>query len=299
MRKIFSTIYPFLLLPILAACVQIKDKSKGSDEVPTRADHFVEATATPNKFVVHLSSVDGTSEIRRQNLTENQITATAVELSSSVDGLVDTTVTPGNKYRYQYFNAAGYVIKIAEVEIPRDLVIDHEVSLSQSPDWQNIYRVYFMNGGILTTNGNNVLLKAQLIYSDHGVIRTFAAGATASSGMNGRSGGVIRIFTQSAAVGDLAVELRGENGGAGSSGAALNSRNGSDGGSGGNTGNFYFDSISNNSLRVTHLMQAGASGVGGPGLPALGGCPAGARGRDECFSFPAGTNGRNGQDGQS
>lgn len=293
MRKVFTKIYPLLLVPVLAACVQIKDKSKGEDILPP--DHSVEAMATPNVFRVHLSRAEGASEIRRQNLSEAQINATAVTLDSSIDsGLVDSQVKPGEKYRYEYLSSSGNILKIVEVEIPQDLVIDHEVSLTQSPSWQNIYRVFFLNGGTLTTNGYNVLLKAQVIDSDHGRIRTFADQATAATETDGKSGGIIRIFTKNAS-GDLAVELRGENGGAGSATGGV--RNG-DAGSGGDAGKLYLDSQSTNGLRVTHMIQAGAGGIGakaiaGSSICIMGGCHAG-----EFLTTPGRKAGHNGADGQ-
>lgn len=299
MTKIFSKIYPLILVPVIAACVQIKDKDK-HDEVPP-PDHYVEATVTPNEFRVHLPPMGGGDEIRRQNLSQDEINPAAVSLEVGVGGnLVDAQVSPGSKYRYEYLNANGSVLRIIEVEIPQDLVIDHEISLSCSPDWQNIYRVYFRNGGILTTNGNNVLLKAQMIYSDHGVIRTFPNGMTAKAEAAGRSGGEIRIFTSNAS-GDLAIELRGENGGAGQPVSGASNGDIGNGGAGGDSGKFYFDSQSNNQFRITHLIQFGMGGAGAPAVPGRSACIMGSCRPGEILTIPgrkAGVTGVSGQRGE-
>jgi hypothetical protein len=294
-----QTITAFVLLTAMlagSACVKITDKDHGG-AVPV-PELYVEATETPNQFLVHLPPLGEASEIRRQSENHPEAAAVAVsDLRENRDGLVDRHANAGEKYRYVYVDDSGKVVRSVEVDVPMDLVIDRAVELSKSPDWHNVYRVIFAKSGLLTTNGFNVVLHAQKIESDQGVIRTFAPNQTAATGADGRNGGEIRIFAVEAH-GQLAVEIRGENGGNGLGPVGL-ARDGGNAGSGGNSGNFFLDITGTNDLKISFVDQAGIKGVAGKGAPAgmIGGLCMGGQCNSPSPVGP-GENGKEGIDGQ-
>lgn len=298
MKQTITSLTLLIAMLGFSACVRITDKDHGGDSGPA-AEVYVEATETPNQFLVHLPPLGEASEIRRQSETHPEVAAVTVsDLRANGSGLVDRHVGAGEKYRYLYVDDEGKVVRSVEVDVPLDLVIDRAVELSKSPDWHNVYRVLFTKSGVLTTNGFNVVLHAQRIEADQGVIRTFAPQQIAAAGANGRSGGEIRIFAIEAH-GALALEMRGENGGAGAAPVGLLARNGGNGGAGGNAGNIFLDVAVIDDLKVSFLDQAGAKGIGAKGAAAgyiSGICMGGQCDRPS----PAGPgqNGVDGTDGQ-
>jgi hypothetical protein len=267
MQKVFYRMSLLSLVSLAMACVQIKDKNHDRPEREVMPDTYVESTATPNQFFVHLKPMAEVFEVRRQSLNEREVEATAVPLITAGSQWVDAHVTPGESYRYQYVGAAGQVLKRVEVKIPLDVVIDHEVTLTAPPEWKDIHRFYLLKGGVLTINGLNFVLKADEFYSEEGIWRTFELGKTAVAGQNGRSGGEVKIFAASAK-GSLRLELRGENGGPGVAGVVRGVRNGGPGGRGGDSGSLLFEIAQQNSLNVISEISVGSGGAGGAGAPA-------------------------------
>jgi hypothetical protein len=299
MIKTFISLSLLIAMTGLVACVKITDKHKDSPSMPT-SDAWIEATATPNQFLVHLPPLTEAVEVRRQSELHPEAVATVTDLRADGAGLIDRHVNAGEKYKYIYVDANNQPLHSLEVDVPIDLVIDHAIELSQNPDWHNVYRVRFTKDGVLTTNGFNVILNARFLESDDGVLRTFSPGQTAPAGLVGRSGGDIKILAQEAS-GQLKIEMRGENGGPGKVAEATKSRDGGDGQRGGDSGNVVLNVGSVDQLKILFSNQPGLKGQGARGAPAgyVGGGFCAYPGKCMPASLmPAGRNGIDGEDGQ-
>ncbi|PIS11674.1 MAG: hypothetical protein COT73_02730, partial [Bdellovibrio sp. CG10_big_fil_rev_8_21_14_0_10_47_8] len=99
-----------------------------------------------------------------------------------------------------------------EVKVPRDLVIEGNMTLQQNTNWNIYHRVYFPKNTTLTTMGYQLIIQTDEIIAQGGKLQTFPPGST--SGTNGRSGGSITLLAATAS-GELQVELRGQKGGEG------------------------------------------------------------------------------------
>lgn len=297
MKKGF--IFGILIIGILnsIACVPLKDKKE--QEKVSDQELFVEATETINQFIVHLPALKSEIEVHRQALRHPQSESAVVDLKSNEFGLVDRHPVAGEKYRYTYIDDDKKTVRSYEVDVPIDVVVDHEIILLESPDWHNVYRFIFKKGGALTTNGFNINLKGQILSSEEGTLRTFNFNQVAEPGKNGRNGGDIKVFVKEMH-GDLTLESYGEGGGAGLPPALFASRDGGSGANGGSSANISFDFETTNDLKINFINREGAKGIGAKGAEAgmvmpicMDNCN-GVRGT----YMPAGKNGFDGSDGQ-
>lgn len=136
------------------------------------------------------------------------------------DKLVNT-LEAGQEYSLQvmYPEEPKRSIDRISIQVPRDTVIDSPMVLDNrlKDVLQKTGRLFLTKNAVLTTNGQDLLLRLDELVSDGGLIRTFPPDAKATINIRGRSGGQIAIYSKRAQ-GNLSFELRGEDGGHGSAG---------------------------------------------------------------------------------
>ena len=220
--KLMLLTFPFLLI----SCIEIRDPKKQAQntevvapvEQPTVE---VRPLDRPQQYAVVIKGVPPMSQVTRKPtslLKEMAMTQVPV-LSSQAEDIVDQ---PGS---YEYLvQQNGQTINLP-VHIPQDYVIEGDKTLDQldlnmrqeSDHFRTLEtdgRIFFLAGATLTTNGENLLLKATSIDSEGAMIQTFAAHQQAAAGVPGRHGGDIKLEAQSLR-GTLNFNMRGENGGRG------------------------------------------------------------------------------------
>lgn len=236
----------FFLIFSFVGCMDVRavDKSKENEAAPTvKAEggtHFVfpdepsvQTLAEPHKYqIVFPVHEDGTVLVERETQTideKGETRKTTVMRMLQVEDLkaVDREVEEGIRYIYRWGAVQGKKIIASsekEIVIPTDVVIEGERNwddlavkkiFTEKMQWG---RVFFMENSILTTQGQNLFLKANQILSNNATVRSFPRGQTAKSG-DGKSGGKITLISAKAE-GFLKFELRGEDGGEGLPGKA-------------------------------------------------------------------------------
>ena len=232
--KLMSRSAMLIMLFSLCSCMKIKPKNEGSKESPNAT-----AAVAPGK--VDVSYLAGAANQYQVKL-EFHSAPNSIFVTKSIAGIknsepaqlndqvwVDDKVKPGDEIHYEFgnYNQGHYESwGQAEAKVPKDLVIDHAMDLSQK-EFASLFsknqeillmnqfaRIYWSTEGSITLEGQSLQIQAQEIHSENGLIRTFAPEAKASIGKAGRSGGVIEIKTLRAE-GHLRIEMRGEGGGDG------------------------------------------------------------------------------------
>lgn len=296
----------FLLLiapaTLLSGCLKITDIPKeGIAEAPQAlAPIEVVAQAEANHYLVQLAFRDDSDFVQRLEKSNDSAEATAalrIPFKIQAGVLIDNQVVAGHHYIYQIGKKTGEnfeVTKTHEVQIPIDLSIQQEMSLSKDEMWTQYARIFFGPKGVVTTNGHQLFVQADRMNSEAGMIRTFAGIDNGTIGGNGLSGGNIQILLNSGA-GILKMEMRGQDGGSGSMGMTLPADPpfvyespilppgshgmrryfldfftkvggpGGPGGAGGSSGRFQISIYSAHSLKVEKLITAGRGGLGGMG----------------------------------
>ena len=205
---------------------------------------------------------------------------------------LDEQVQAGQTYKYMIGtlidnNYSKYQELL--VKVPQDLTIDKIVSLSPTEvsTYANLRNLTFTSGSILVTNGINLEIRAQNIFSQGGSIQSFTENASAVPGEKGRSGGEIHI-EGAQGEGTLSVTMRGENGGIGQPGLQ--------GLAGGDSGIIHLLAPSSLTINVSHIV--GSGGQGGQ-TPAQFSCSRPYKHQQKrCNSIPAGPLGPPGMDGK-
>lgn len=259
MKKFVGVIF---LFSIIVGCVEIQDQEKENPKVSSLT-YEIEALAQPQSYLVRFSGID--CEKRATKITRSK-SEQAVQLSQCSEILNE----PG-LYSYQFLEGT------MQVEVPEDVVIKGHVQLSdlkpKEVELKTQYtrhlkiagRLYLEPGSVLSTNGESVLIEADLISSDGGRLTTFLDSANTNYTQNGKSGGLIHLKTNKIH-GSLEIVLKGQNGGDGEPGFWATHKKVEDlildGGHGGNSGRFFLEAIDDSMSLVKITNQPGAAGAG-------------------------------------
>ncbi len=188
---------------------------------------------------------------------------------------------PETNYQFGYFqNNEFKAFKTISISRPKDLVISGTMKWSQIKDnfvsdslnrlrLEKFHRLYFKEGSVLVTEGQNLNLSVKEFYSKNSELQTWPEGQKAAAGQIGRNGGQIFISAEKA-YGKITIKLRGENGGDGIAGKGDPTLNGAPGMAG---LPHKFTSQTDRSsclgeICITHhtcLNAATSGGQGGPG----------------------------------
>lgn len=260
---------------LTVGCIEVKDqnekKSKGT-EVPQIA-YEIRPLAQPQSYLVRFSGLNCDQSFKKTTSLKSRINT---ELRNCED-LVDE---PG-AHLYEWHE--GTDVKSLIVNIPEDKVIDGTVQLSQlnPEEYENHSeiqkhlkisgRLYFRAASRLVTNGESVLIEADIVQSEGASIMTFENGSQAIDGVHGKSGGLIHLRAKKI-IGAFRVELRGQNGGNGENHFISGKPIGSlilNGSNGGNSGRFWLESLDLSQSQINIIKE---SGVGGQGTGVTGLC---------------------------
>jgi hypothetical protein len=161
----------------------------------------------------------------RRDFVNDEIKELVVDTSQE---FLDDDVTSGFVYRYDLGfynqNKEFELLHSEEVRIP----VDINIETGQSEKLENFFpnlspgersaaeinRLRLQSGATLFTMGANVSLRVSKLESQSGSISTFPENQKATLGVEGRSGGNLRLEIQHA-IGELNVVMRGEDGGDG------------------------------------------------------------------------------------
>jgi hypothetical protein len=293
MYQIFMVI---LLGVSLSGCVKISDieGSPEADAVKVANSPGVSVTALPepNHYQVHLPAAGEATIFRRSSVGTGAIDSFEfIPMTLLGDLFIDSSVVAGRGYIYQLGKMRDLKFEVVseyQVQVPEDLVIEGSVVLGAHTQWTTYHRIFLEPGSVLTSMGFDLQVKATELIARGGLIQSFPENLKALQGLRGRSGGSLNLEFDSAQ-GELAIFLRGENGGDGGAGEAFEAgkihsqscysgtdfnpdgdfgRNGQDGGMGGSSGKLKLF-IKQNHDFVPHVFKqpglGGAGGRGGPG----------------------------------
>lgn len=253
---------------LILGCVEVKDQNEKKIkviEVP-QITYEIEPLAQPQSYLVRFSGLNCGHNFRRTSTLKSRV-------STDLRNCEDLVNEPG-VHVYEWLE--GTVAQSLSVNIPEDKIIDGTVQFSQlNPEDVQDYseikkrvkftgRLYFRAGSKLVTNGESVLLEADLIHSEGASIMTFESGSKAVEATHGQSGGLIYLRAKKL-IGAFRIELRGQIGGNGenqfSSRKPINSLilNGSNGG---NSGRFWLESLDLNQSQLNLIKEPGMGGQG-------------------------------------
>lgn len=300
--KVLLFVFPLFLI----SCIEIRDpkkqvKSPAVEAAPAALPIAeVRPLDLPHQYAVVIKGVQPMSQVMRKPislLVEMPMAAVPVS-SSQAEDVVDQ---PGE---YLYLVQQDGATTNLKVRIPEDYVIEGDMKLDQlslnittDQDHFRAYatdgRIFFKAGSTLTTNGENLLIKATSIESEGAMIQTFPANLKATDGMAGRHGGDIKLEAQSLR-GTLQFFMRGENGG---NGETLHSGThksiqqlNNNGQKGGNSGQLELAIVDQSRGGVNFELIPGAGGEGS--VVAIYGCPTG-----QCGTIVIKTKGENAKGG--
>jgi hypothetical protein len=261
MKFKFSVIVCCLLT---LGCVEVKDQNEKKSKViqVPQITYKIEPLAQPQAYLVRFSGLNCGLNFRRTSTLKSRV---SIDLKNCED-----LVNEPGVHRYEWLE--GSVPQSLSVNIPEDKIIEGTAQLSQlSPedveDHDEIKkqvkisgRLYFRAGSKLVTNGESVLLEANLIHSEGASIVTFESGSRARQITNGLPGGLIFIKAKKVE-GLLRVELRGQHGGHGE-------RQGMDvdrvlnGANGGNSGKLWLQVEDPRNSQLSLVKEVGEPGIG-------------------------------------
>jgi hypothetical protein len=183
---------------------------------------YVEVLPAPNAYQVLIPVNQEFGEVVIQRTGPDKVKQQLV-LASSHFGAIDEKVKSGETYLYEWNGQK------TELTIPVDFEVKGEMSFGQKETevlfkpGANWGRIWFHENAILTTLGQDLELKANELIFVKATLRSFRVGQQAGVGVDGRSGGRLRLKALKAS-GVLNLELRGEKGGVGLPGADQFSR---------------------------------------------------------------------------
>lgn len=233
-------IYLLGILFCLSACMKMKPKD-GAGESPDATGPVSSAAVRPTAVSYDFVSGDESNEYQikfhfNQPVSTVFVVKTVAGVPSSrwIDvqnnTWIDVDVAEGKTVQYE-FGTLGSDKKFEkwyEVSFtaPQDLVLDQTISLLD-PTFlaattkikgvlvlDKYHRIFLGPNARLVTEGTPFKILTQEVHSEGGRIETFEKGTTAQKGFPGRDGGSIEIQAERA-IGNLTVEMRGENGGDG------------------------------------------------------------------------------------
>ncbi len=267
-----------LVLPLLLSiisCIEVRDpdQNKKLEVVETRVFAEVRPLAQPQKYAVLIKGLSGLSQVTRKSLSSAKIGKLEQVVVSNLEA--EDIVEAAGVYEYSILQN-GQNIQL-QVEIPHDYIIEDEMNISQLVDLKQKNdqdhfhvletngRVYFKARSSLLTNGENILIKAQMIESEGAIIQTFLPLQKAKNLVHGRHGGHIKLESKSIR-GTLEVFMRGESGGdmlVSPTAAQMRIEDmQNDGRKGGNSGFLELQIDDQSKGRVTYALEPGQGSLG-------------------------------------
>lgn len=280
----------FLLSLQLISCIEVRDPDKKAEvtEVQTQPEVQIQsvpppvvevrALPQPHKYAVLIKGIADRSRVFRK-VVGNLKFGESIQLSVQ-NAEAEDIIEQAGHYEYSVQQIDRDIP--LQVVIPQDYVIHGDKSLQQlEKDFKRRGdsrvleidgRVFFKAGAALTTMGENLLIKAQIIESEGARIQTFPLNQTSELGADGNHGGHIKIEA-SLLRGTLHVVMRGADAGPAESsspfgGKSFEQKN-TKGHKGGNTG-LLETQIQDQSLGdITFELHPGKGTVG---VPLMTGC---------------------------
>lgn len=271
----------------LSACLKVEPKDQEHNAAPetlqnneyaaqANIQYIVRGLHQPQQYEVEFTGVRGLFvQKKRKGVTT---TDRSVE-----DVYIDSDVLGGEQITYLFYDEKTghqHILQSIDVDIPRDLLIEKKVVLTdaslKSLDLRVVgsgssrqiigdqfHRVFFEQDSYLITNGESLQLIADEIHFNHAVIQTFEPGSMAAMGRDGRGGGFLDFRAQKIS-GNVFVELRGEHGGQGMPGPAPDEKlKGADGRPGISPVSFQYASCSGGQLFCGECKTPGTVGTTG------------------------------------
>lgn len=259
----FRNIMALALCLQLQACLQIKKKgveeNKTSPSTPVsesspppapevlaQNEYFVtrlEGTSQPSQYRLHIQLHSAPQlPVRIQKTIGDGIETRDFPVGETE--LQDETLKSGDQVRFDLGFVVGGRFQVTKTEIIK-VPLDFEFPANSKLDedtlktlpfkteersgkkWlllEDFERVFMPKDSFLFTQDHNLEIKTKEIYFHRSLIATFPEGAKAELSKEGRSGGHLRIEAHRA-IGDVRVELRGEEGGDGLPGDPPDARN--------------------------------------------------------------------------
>lgn len=283
LRKIFVFLLGISLCNTISCAVELKDKNKlenppavatpttifepktSAEKGPFQVKFELKGSASPNQYEVELSwsPVDGNVRVLERGVLKGGV-------SGQERSFTDSNLSGGSKVSYvvEHLDSQGQLLGVVSqmIEIPKDLLLEGEISLSASKKVE-AHRVFLARNLALRTSHHDLVIIAKELWSDGGLISNFHTGAVAVREGNGRSGGMVTIFSEKA-TGSLRVLLNGENGGDGRDGVRgpivqHPGCAGTNGGQGGNSGSLNIKFQEGRQFVVATDVLVGRAGKAG------------------------------------
>ncbi len=253
---------------LAVGCVEVKDQNEKKSKATevSQIAYEIEPLDRPQGYLVRFSGLNCSLNFRRTSKLKSRISANLRNCEDIVD--------ESGLHEYEWIE--GTVAKSLSVNIPEDKIIVGTVQLDQlNPadfrDQSEVKkqvkisgRLYLRAGSRLVTNGESVLIEAELIHSEGASILTFESGSRAPEANLGRSGGLVYLKSEQIK-GVLNFELRGQHGGNGETTAVSRKRwkdLNLNGANGGNSGKLWIESENLNHSQVNILKEVGQPGIG-------------------------------------
>lgn len=282
-RKLFTFLLGISLFNTISCAVELKDKNKLENppsavtpktsfepntsvvENSFQVKFQLKGTDSPNQYEVELSwsSTDGNVRVFERGVLKGGV-------SGQEGAFTDSNLLGGSKVSYvvEHLNLEGQLLGVVSqtIEIPKDLLLEGDISLSAREKFE-AHRVFLARNLNLRTFHHDLVIIAKELWSDGGLISNFPTGAVAVREGNGRSGGMVTIFSEKA-TGSLRVILNGENGGDGRDGVRGPIMQhpgcaGTNGGQGGNSGSLNIKFQEGRQFVVAIEVLVGGAGKAG------------------------------------
>lgn len=290
----YASAISFIFIPFLMlGCVEFRDsegESKNHLSPSLATEKKIRAWQIPSgelqaqalerqlgeSFWVQLEIPSGPWRLRRTGVISKQILEREVQGGTFIDS---QSVLGGETYIYELgFQGERQDFRAqrkSEITIPFDLILTNQFPVFvvkgelQKVQLKNIRYLKISRGQYILTQGYDVDIRAEKIFSDYGEIRTFEKNQKSGHGQIGRSAGQIKIkFDSVESPSHLIIHMRGEQGGDGddgphrSFGDAINGV-GQPGGVGGNSGKLFIEN--QGGCAIESLHEFGLGGKGGEG----------------------------------
>lgn len=289
-----KAIQSLFLLVFLSACVQVteveEDPSQRTLAQPVSKMAYgprVLPLDEPHRYKVQIP-VHRDAQIINRSLKDDPSKVVTLPFKIQAGILADDQVQDGQTYVYdigKYVEGEVEVVESFEVEVPQDLLVNQVEQISANEEWRHYSRIFIAKGGVIDLQGFNLVIHAEALISQGGVIRTYGSGAKAHVGRAGGHGGNIAL-NLATGKGVLHVELRGQHGADGRAGndysflrpddsqakhpvgqKGVKGRNGEDGYPGGNSGSLQVKIQADHQLDILASFEPGRGGAGGVGAP--------------------------------
>lgn len=216
----FKIIGSLGIILVTSACMDIravdKEDAGEGDSAPakTLANSLnVEVLEQAEVGAYEVRFVDGGPRMTLRKTTGDE--SKTIVLGANGELPIDEDVISGKRYRYELLSATGAVIATAEVEIPLDLRLDEDFTVTKENNpfkaGKRYRRLGFASGVSLTTSGTDVVIQAERVYFERNTIQSWTEHDRSPSLDMKKDGGLIELRADQA-VGEVHFALRGRHG---------------------------------------------------------------------------------------